>query len=124
MAQHDHVPNRLRHGCGVAFTDERATSHALLALNQPGVFQTSHRLPDGRSAHAELLGEIALRRQPVTGFEIAQRHLPANLFTYFLESSLRFDWRKSRAASRFCGFDVGDRPSARREAFFSVRLGE
>ena len=48
-----------------ALAHERAAGRAFLQAQQPGVLERSQRLAQRVARHAELLGQRALRRQPI-----------------------------------------------------------
>ncbi len=88
----------LVHAAGVAFLDEGAALDALLQPQDARHLQAAQRLPQDVAADAELLREIALRRQLVAGLEHAERQLLANALADFLERAPRVNGPELSAA--------------------------
>ena len=87
--------------------DEGAALDALLQPQHAGHLQAAQRLAQHVAADAELLGEIALRRQLVAGLEHAERQLLADALADFLERAPRVNRPKSRRGRRAGGTVIG-----------------
>ena len=84
-AQTQHVPHDLVHATGVTFLNKGSSLDALLQPKNPRHLKAAQRLSQDVAADAELLSEIALRRQLVARLKDAKRQLFADPLADFLK---------------------------------------
>ena len=106
-AKAQHVAHDVVHAAGVAFLNEGAALDALLQPQHAGHFEAAQRLAQHVAADAELLREIALRRQLVARLEDAERELLANALADFLERAPGVDRPEFRRGRRAGGTMIG-----------------